>query len=554
MKPIALTGALAVLILSGCGLGLFPLGHNGSPSLAQLSISDGTAGSTHSFGAQTSGTTSDHSFTVTNSGSGSAASLSGLAGMTTAQFIFKGGSYPGVGGTCGLALSAGQACTVTLSFFPRIGGNFTDGLRLDYFDGGANAFAQFGLSGSANGGAVDSAFGSAGGFAIVDNAGFDDELWDLAVQPDGKIVLVGTSDNGSDLNFMVARLLSNGTLDTTFGVGGIALTTIGGLNDVAESVALQTDGGILVVGYSRNAIGNDDFAVARYLTSGVLDTAFGAAGVVTGPISATGHDQIHSISVLSDGRFVVGGESVTGGGDSDVALARYLSNGQLDTSFGGTGVVVTPVFTVDDDRLYGVAIQPDGKIVGVGNTIDSGSSNFLVTRHLANGNLDSSFASNGVFRLDLGIEESFSQVILQGDGKLLIVGQISLGGGNVDVVVYRFSSDGAIDSTFATNGRAQFDWTGAINTGQRIFQHSDGRLSVAGESDAGIFDFGLARLESGGALDTTFSSDGKMVISVPGVPALSYHSRAAGTQNGQVILAGTGSTSDWNFYVTRVWP
>jgi uncharacterized delta-60 repeat protein len=158
-----------------------------------------------------------------------------------------------------------------------------------------------------------------------------------------------------------------GDLDPTFGNGGKVTTAIGSGNDRGSSVALQSDGKIVVAGYSDNG-SNYDFALMRYTVAGALDAGFGDGGKVTTSISSS-YDFGHSVAVQSDGKIVVAGYS--GGiypANADFALARYTAAGALDTSFGSGGKVITPIGSAYDEGRS-VAVQSDGKIVVAGLSI-----------------------------------------------------------------------------------------------------------------------------------------------------------------------------------------
>ena len=170
-----------------------------------------------------------------------------------------------------------------------------------------------------------------------------------------------------------------GDLDTTFGTGGVVTTSIGPGWDSAYGVAIQSDGKIVAAGSAHNGSDND-FAVVRYTISGALDTTFGTGGVVTTSIG-TGNDQASGIAIQPDGKIVAAGWAHSGS-DYDFAVVRYTVSGTLDTTFGASGVVTTPIGP-GSNRAHGVAIQPDGKIVAAGYA-DSGSDyDFAVVRYHA---------------------------------------------------------------------------------------------------------------------------------------------------------------------------
>jgi uncharacterized delta-60 repeat protein len=197
------------------------------------------------------------------------------------------------------------------------------------------------------------------GFTTLDLTDTADLGNALAVQLDGKILVAGYTYNGSNNDFALIRYNVNGSLDTSFGTGGVVQTAIGTGNDFATSISLQDDGKIVVAGYSFNGT-NFDFAVVRYNTNGTLDTTFDTDGKVTTAIGA-GNDTASSVVIAADGDIIVAGASHNGA-DDDVAIVRYQSNGALDSSFDTDGKLTTAV-GASSDVATGVIIQKDGKLL-----------------------------------------------------------------------------------------------------------------------------------------------------------------------------------------------
>ena len=202
------------------------------------------------------------------------------------------------------------------------------------------------IFGQTRSGTLDASFGT-GGKVTTDFAGSGDGAGAIAVQPDGKLVAAGAATINGQADFALARYNSNGTLDTGFGTDGRVTTDFGGRYEVARSVALQWDGKIVVAGGSVIGLFND-FAVARYLSDGTLDASFGTGGkVITkfenrpdgmapGEVSA----DAKSVAVQPDGKIVVAGYANIEG-EEDFALVRYNANGTLDATFGSGGKVIT---------------------------------------------------------------------------------------------------------------------------------------------------------------------------------------------------------------------
>jgi len=252
----------------------------------------------------------------------------------------------------------------------------------------------------------------------------------LAVQPDGKIVMTGFSNNGSNADFALVRYTSSGALDPTFGSGGKVITPVGSGDDSGEAVALQSDGKIVVAGYS-----NGDFALVRYTSSGVPDNTFGSGGKVTTSIG-TGSDAGGAVVIQSDGKIVVAGYSFKSTFDADFALVRYTSSGALDPTF--SGGTVTTTFGTFADQARQVALQSDGKIV-VGGIRSNGSTyEWALARYSSSGVLDPTFGTGGKVTTPIGSStDAGSAVALQSDGKIVVAGDSS-NGGNADFAVVRY--------------------------------------------------------------------------------------------------------------------
>ncbi|MGA9109772.1 MAG: delta-60 repeat domain-containing protein, partial [Smithella sp.] len=184
----------------------------------------------------------------------------------------------------------------------------------------------------------------------------------------------------------------SGSLDTTFGTGGIVTTPIGSYDAYAYALAIQSDGRIVVSGYSSNG-SNYDFALVRYNTDGSLDTTFGTGGIVITPMGS-GYDIAYALAIQSDGRILAAGNSYNGS-NYNFALVRYNTNGSLDTTFGTGGIVTTSIGTGDSEALA-LGIQSDGNILAAGKSPDGSNNDFALVRYNTNGSLDTTFGTGGI--------------------------------------------------------------------------------------------------------------------------------------------------------------
>ena len=225
--------------------------------------------------------------------------------------------------------------------------------------------------------------------------------------------------------FAVAVTAAPGDLDTTFDGDGKVTTNFTAGDDVARGVAIQSDGKIVTAGSAGNT---PDFALARYNTDGSLDITFDGDGKVTTDIFFG--DSAHGVAIQSDGKIVAVGDSV------DFALARYNADGSLDTTFDGDGKVTTS-FTAGEARARGVAIQADGKIVAVGEVGVNPNLDFALARYNADGSLDTTFGVNGLVTTEFNGTDRARGVAIQSDGKIVAVGQ----DGTSDFALARYNAN-----------------------------------------------------------------------------------------------------------------
>jgi uncharacterized delta-60 repeat protein len=371
------------------------------------------------------------------------------------------------------------------------------------------------------------------GKVTTDFAGGFDEAHAVAIQADGKIVAAGRTIV-SDFDFAVARYNTDGSLDTTFGVDGLVTMDFAGEDDEAHAVAIQGDGKIVAAGLAIVS-GTFDFALARYNTDGSLDTTFDTDGKVTTDFAGS-EDHARGVAIQGDGKIVAAGLANVSG-TNDFALARYNANGSLDTTFGsGLGKIATD-FAGSDDHARGVAIQGDGKIVAAGLANVSGTNDFAVARYNANGSLDTTFDTDGKVTTDFagGHDDAFG-VAIQANGKIVAAGCVSCFGG-ANFALARYNTDGSLDTTFDGDGLVTTDFAGGTDQAFAVAIQGDGKIVAAGSFVvSGTFDFAVTRANTNGSLDTTFSGDGKVTTDFAGS---TDQARAVAIQaNGRIVAAG----------------
>lgn len=399
------------------------------------------------------------------------------------------------------------------------------------------------------------------GIALTDFGGTTDRAADLAIQADGKIVVVGlTSPGAGQGGTALARYNHDGSLDDggladstpadRFGASGRVVTTLDFSSASAKDVAIQPDGKIVVAGAVSNG-GNIDFMVARFNRDGSLDDGtstdstpgdqFGftggdppAAGQVTFDFGFI-FDGAEAVAIQSDGKIVVAGQAMIDSSfHSRFALARFNADGSLDDGgaadstagdrFGADGAVTTG-FGGNFASIFDLALQPDGKIVAAGFTTagDDSITLFAVARYDTDGNLDPSFDGDGRATLDFGLgDNDATAVVVQPDGKIVVAGSARTTSRGRDFALVRYNSNGSIDDgsgsdatpadRFGADGKVLRDFAGRDDSVNGVVLQSDGKFVAAGTTLAGTEptvhkDFAVARFNSDGSMDDGTASD-----------------------------------------------
>ena len=349
-------------------------------------------------------------------------------------------------------------------------------------------------------GSPDNTFGT-NGFTNYGIHSSTDIAWDLALQPDGKIIQVGQTYNFISTEYGVARLLANGAPDPTFGTNGrVSLPVEGTSNDYCRAVALLPDGKILIGGqYNLNA--DDDWALMRLTPAGALDNSFGTGGVQKIRVSDK-NDDLLDLLVQPDGKILCAGLS-----DNTAIIMRLNANGTPDNSFGSSGkVTLTASSSI---AAYALILLNDGTIL-VGGERDN---QMFAVRLSASGVLDNSFGTGGFGGADIvgGIERGRAMSLLA-DGKILLGGSRRLSSATgFDFAVMRLNANGALDNSFGQQGLATVDFNNNNDEGFGMAVQPDGKILLGGSSQAANSDWALGRLNADGSLDDSFGTNGRVV-------------------------------------------
>ncbi len=306
----------------------------------------------------------------------------------------------------------------------------------------------------------------------------------------------------------VPAFAAPGDLDPSFSGDGMLVvnpTSISNSSRFAKAVEIQADGRILVGGGESGGLGH----AIRLLPDGTLDTSFGDDGTVEVMAGI-----VMSIAQQSDGKILFASQSTTG----SLSIVRFNIDGTLDSSFANGGSAVLPMA----HEIFGLAIQPDGKSVVVGSVLLGCCLNILVTRFSSDGALDTSFGGDGIITTGytaedqplvpsaLGWHAVASDIAIQADGKLIVSGYAFYDGYSARLL--RYNSDGSLDSSFDSDGIA---WLSSMYRGQSVALQTDGRIVAAGTSriwsSPSFDDYSLMRFNKDGSPDTTFGQEGVVI-------------------------------------------
>jgi uncharacterized delta-60 repeat protein len=330
-------------------------------------------------------------------------------------------------------------------------------------------------------GQPDPTFGS-GGRVLTDALPGHEEIHGMALQPDGKILVVGYGWNGSNYDLVLLRFTAAGLPDGDFGTAGkVVLGVTPGSDDFGQAVLVQPDGGIVIAGHT--SVGGDyDILLFRFASTGAPDPSFGTSGRVVTPVGSGTLDIGNAVARQNDGKLVVAGGTYGTSGQYDIAVLRFSDTGVLDGDFGIGGKVVTPVGS-SSEIADSVAIQQDGRIVVAGYTHTPSDADFVVARYSESGDPDPGFGSGGIATVPVGASNDYCYgMALQLDGKILLAGAISDALG-FDFGTVRLTAAGQPDPAFGAGGKVISALSPGNDQGHAVAVHADGRIVVAGEAN-----------------------------------------------------------------------
>lgn len=366
--------------------------------------------------------------------------------------------------------------------------------------------------------------------------------------------------------FAVARCNPNGTLDTTFSGDGRLTTNFGDAfyrDNQAEAVAIDATGKIVAAGLISDSQ-LKKFALARYTTNGNLDTTFGGDGMITNGFSPDGAAGANALAIDANGKIVVAGyfDPMSPGAGLRFAVARYNANGTLDSTFSGDGMLTTDftsLFVVKRSAIANaVAVDADGKIVAAGYVALGDQYQFAVARYNPNGELDTTFSSDGCVTTNFvdGPYEQANAIAIDASGKIVVAGYATIGG-HKEFALARYNANGTLDTTFGGDGKITTDFTGLFLVKRRaaasaVAIDANGRIVAAGYVGFGTQQqFALARYNHDSTLDTTFAGDGLLTTDFGGSEAEGATAIAIDADDKIVVAGSAANGSHRKFAVAR---
>ncbi len=352
-----------------------------------------------------------------------------------------------------------------------------------------------------NRGMLDPTFNNPKGYLIQSNAAgenSDDFGNAVAIDPKGRIIVAGSSVNNSGgVDLAVWRFNADGTLDGTFNGSGLVTRNSSSTDNAADygkSVALDLYGKIVVAGSSRLSGGNTDMVIWRFNEDGTVDTSFNASGYVRHDNAAGGEGDDSGNAVVIDGqeRIVVAGYSKNSSGNFDLAAWRYNPNGTVDTGLNGSGIIVqnSAARGNGDDIGKALTIDANDRIVVAGSSVNtSGFTDMVVLRFKSDGALDTTFNTSGIVDLP-ALSGSNSNAVANGvaidpQGRIVVTGSSGNSVGNIDMLAWRVKADGSLDPDFNGNGVVISNGAAGSNgndTGNGIALSGDGSIYITGGS------------------------------------------------------------------------
>jgi uncharacterized delta-60 repeat protein len=402
-------------------------------------------------------------------------------------------------------------------------------------------------------GSLDTTFNSPNGVIFKQyTSGKTTQGLSVAIDSNGRLVVTGdTVDTTNTKSMFITRYLANGTVDTSFANGGVVIKQFNaGQDNIVWSLAIDSKGRIVVTGITVDNTDTPSMFITRYLSNGSLDTSFANGGVIIKTYTLGKVTIGYSVTTDSIDRIVVTGYTfgTTGG---SMFITRYLSNGTLDTSFANGGVVFEQYTTGYDTLGYSVTIDSKGRVVVTGGTFDeTDTESMFITRYLANGSLDTGFAGGVVFKRYTTGEYNYGySIAIDISDRIVVTG--TTGDINSSMFITRYLENGILDTGFADGGVIIKKYNLDISAGRSVAIDSNDRIVVTGYS--GKFGMFITRYLDNGSLDTSFAGGVVFKQYTTGLGTQTVGWSVAIDSSDRIVVTGynTDNTDTTSMFITR---
>lgn len=385
-------------------------------------------------------------------------------------------------------------------------------------------------------GVLDPGFGL-GGKLILDLPGDNETAREVLMQPDGKILIAGSSNPNSTGLFTLIRLLSDGNYDPSFGTNGVVTTAFNSsITSSVSDMLLYPDGSILLGGTAMVGFASH-LALAKYLPNGQPDSSFSDDGLLTYYPGFAFYG--NALGVFSDGRIVIGGSSAQFGA-THASIIRLNAAGGIDNSFGGgDGIVVTMVG--EQSFIQDLIITANDEIVAVGGSSSDGFYNdALILNYVYPGNLDNSFDSDGIKSIALDAYDDYLSGIIELSGNKYLMCGVS----NVDFALVQLNANGSANTAFSGDGIVRTDMNDSFDELHGLAMDPMGHIVAAGYSGYNLYDNAVLRYNANGSLDNLFSLDGKATVDMAG--GYDYVYAMAVQSDAKIVAVGASDVNGQN--------
>lgn len=385
-------------------------------------------------------------------------------------------------------------------------------------------------------GNLDTSFGNDGKI-ITEFEQIDAEVYGMAIQSDGKIILSGTGISDSDQDIIVVRYLSNGVIDSDFAIDGKFRMSISDFRDICYDVAVDSFGSILLTGFTFNENFEAKGFVVKLNTNGKIDSTFAQNGVWLSQEPDTRED-FRKILIQADGKLIIAGKTSINGQSVTSTVIRLNSEGTLDENFGQNGIAKMSVPDNYNPRF--AKLNSDNEIIAGGFLLGN-STNVIITKFTQQGEIDLSFGNDGIMIDDSSMDEFGNNIAIQSDDKILVaIGATTTSGR--DFGLARFNNNGSVDSSFGINGKIYTDFSQSSNTSHSVAIQDDGKIVLSGFlGTTPNHDYAIARYDTLGNLDISFGDGGKVITNF-GLDDLAFISSIQ--PDGKLLCAGNSKETN----------